>query len=168
MQLTSLGQFDMPSMFEQSRSLIAGAKIIIDSEGINDSGETKWPTTPVILSCSFAIEICVKILLISETNKAVVGHNIHDLFQKIGVATKESVMSYFLTQNPDCKEGDLLRQLGEHESIFVDWRYAYESQSDIYCSPSFLFALAYCLNTYIESNFKFERNQNGWLKSPIS
>ncbi|MDP4536687.1 hypothetical protein Q3O60_10840 [Alkalimonas collagenimarina] len=168
MQLTSLGQFDIPSMFEQSRSLISGAKIIIDSEGINDSGETKWPTTPVILSCSLAIEICIKILLINETRKAVVGHNIHDLFQKIGMATKESVTSHFLTQNPAYRESELLHQLSEHESIFVNWRYAYESQSDISCSPSFLFAFAYCLNTYIESKFKFERNQNGWLKSPIS
>lgn len=168
MQLTSLGQFDIPSMFEQSRSLISGAKIIIDSEGINDSGEIKWPATPVILSCSFAIEICIKILLISETKRAVVGHNIDDLFQKIGVTTKKSITSHFLTQNQAYNESELLHQLSEHKIIFVNWRYAYESQSDISCSPSFLFAFAYCLNTYIESNFKFERNQNGWLKSPIS
>ncbi len=28
---------DKPSMFEQSRSLIAGSKIIIDSDGIKDN-----------------------------------------------------------------------------------------------------------------------------------
>lgn len=166
--MSSSDHVDVPSMFEQSRSLISGAKIIIDSKGINDSGETKWPTTPVILSCSLAIELCIKILLTNQSGKIVVGHNIKNLFNKVEGETRESVVAHFLTQNPSYKESELLCLLSEHESIFIDWRYAYECKSDKSCSPSFLFAFAYCLNTYIESSFEFERNQNGWLKSPIS
>ncbi len=70
---------DKSSMFEQSRSLIAGAKIIIDSEGISDGGVTRKPTTPVILNSAFAIEICLKLLLLQETQIKEHGHNLHAL-----------------------------------------------------------------------------------------
>ncbi len=73
---------DKPSMFEQSRSLVAGAKIIIDSEGINDDGEIKKPTTPVILSCAFAIEFLLKLLILQETGNSANGHNLDALYNR--------------------------------------------------------------------------------------
>jgi hypothetical protein len=155
---------DKPSMFEQSRSLIAGAKIIIDSEGINDNGVTKKPTTPVILLCAFAIEVCLKLLLLQETNQVAHGHNLENLFKKLPLALFNNIADNFLSQNQNETRESFLINLANHKKIFINWRYAFERNDPIECSPSFLYSLAFCLNKYIETNYVFERHDNGWLK----
>ena len=53
----------LPDMFKAARSLVAGAKIILDSDGIRDGGKERMPTLPVIVCCALAIEIGLKALL---------------------------------------------------------------------------------------------------------
>jgi len=154
---------DKPSMFEQSRSLIAGAKIIIDSDGINDNGVRRKPSTPVILSCAFAIEVSLKLLLLQETEDAGHGHNLEDLFNKLPEELLNRIVDQFIAQNPDENRDSLNTNLSNHKKIFVNWRYAFENTNPQECSPSFLYSLAYSLNTFIEENYDFERNGNGWL-----
>lgn len=155
---------DKPSMFEQSRSLIAGAKIIIDSKGINDNGITKKPTTPVILSCAFAIEVCLKLLLLQETSQEAHGHDLNSLFSKLPSTLLDNIIDDFLSQNPSETRESFEINLANHKRIFVDWRYAFESKDPLECSPTFLYSLAFCLNKHVETNYEFERNDNGWLK----
>ncbi len=150
-------------MFEQSHSLIAGAKIIIDSDGINDNGVRRKPSTPVILSCAFAIEVCLKLLLIQETEDAGHGHNLEVLFEKLPKELLNRIVDQFLAQNPDENRDSLNTNLSNHKNIFVNWRYAFENTNLLECSPNFLYSLAYSLNTFIEENYDFERNDNGWL-----
>ncbi len=154
---------DKSSMFEQSRSLIAGAKIIMDSEGIDDNGVAKKPTTPVILVCAFAIEICLKLLLLQETGAEVKSHDWEELFKKLPPEVSKSVVADFLSQNRGETEDSLNTELVNHKKIFVGWRYAFESKDPLECKPCFLYSLAFCLNTFIEKNYDFERNDNGWL-----
>jgi hypothetical protein len=154
---------DKSSMFEQSRSLIAGAKIIIDSEGINDDGLKRKPTTPVILSCAFAIEVCLKLLLVEEAGEESQGHNLKILFEKLPSELLNRIFDHFLTQNLGETKDSLNTNLENHKKIFVNWRYAFESIDPLECSPSFLYSLAFSLNTFIQNNYEFERNNNGWL-----
>ena len=155
---------DKPSMFEQSRSLIAGAKIIINCDGVCDNGNIMIPTSPVIILCAIAIEICLKLLIINETGKEVQQvHDLKSLFERIPKDLSSRVVEHFLEKNKEETLETLTENIAIHKNIFVDWRYAYE-KFNLECSPSFLYSFAFCLNAYIEDNYKFERNQNGWLK----
>ena len=155
---------DKPSMFEQARSLVAGAKIIIDSDGINDNGEIKKPTTPVILACAFAIEVLLKLLILQETGNSASGHNLEALYNQLPEGLKDQVISRYISQNQEETIDSLNEKMNAHKRVFVDWRYAFEGQNDQECSPSFLYSFAYSLSTFVEDNYDFERNDNGWLK----
>ena len=158
---------DLPSMFEQARSLVAGAKIIINSEGILDGGGVYYPTTPVIVSCALAIEIGLKLIIQAQVGKRPKDHDLESLFNQLPGDIREAFIAHYLSQNPDETEVSLLKKISQHKGIFVDWRYAYESSKILECSPSFLYQLAYALSTYTEQSYKFKRNDNGWLKGRI-
>lgn len=154
---------DLPSMFEQARSLVAGAKIIIDSEGINDNAQVRHPTTPVIVSCALSTEVGLKLIIAAESEKKAKGHDLESLFNQLSKQTAKEIVAHYLNLNHEETEESLKEKIERHKRIFIDWRYAYESESSIECSPTFLYQWAYALNTFIEQKFEFERNGNGWL-----
>ena len=155
---------DKASMFEQARSLIAGAKIIMDHDGIIDNDLIRKPTTPVILCCAFAIEVCLKLLLLDEGSQVANNHNLEELFKKLSPEKRDLLVEIYLSQNQDVTREELIKNINDHKNVFVTWRYAYEKEV-VFCSPSFLYSLAYCLISFIENNYEFERNDNGWLKA---
>jgi len=93
------------------------------------------------------------------------GHDIWVLFNKLDEETKCRVMEHYLSQQKEESKDTLLEKIEEHKSAFVDWRYPYEDSQCLKCSPAFLYSFAYGLNTFIEQNYHFERNDNGWLKA---
>lgn len=156
---------DLPSMFEQSRSLIAGAKIIIDSDGITDDGSLKKPTTPVILCCSLSIEICLKLLIMQEKGKSIKNHDLVKLYALLPSTHSSGILAKCILNDVVQNVDELLALIESHKNIFVNWRYAFEQNSELECSPTFLYGLAYSLSIYIEEQYSFARNNNGWLAS---
>lgn len=150
-------------MFEQARSLAAGAKIIISSEGINENGVSKMPTTPVVLSCAFSIEVSLKLLILQETGSVAKGHHIDSLYNELPDDIRDKLIAHYLSENPGETEKSLNENIVKHRNIFVDWRYAFESSDPLECSPDFLYSFAYSLSTFVEQNYEFEKNGNGWL-----
>ena len=154
---------DKPSMFEQARSLAAGAKIIIDSDGITDGDRTRKPSSPVILCCSLSIEISLKLLIAQEGEAAQTGHRLDVLYGALPKLTRNAFEQHAGKAHGhefvDCLESELR----EHADVFVSWRYAYEQGGELACSPSFLYSLAFALSTFIGDTYQFERNDNAWL-----
>lgn len=85
------------AMYQASRSLIGGAKIIIDSEGIHDRGMAKIPTLPVIICCALAIEIGIKAFLVLEAKPFPTegsGHSLKALFEALSVPIQRDLLSF--------------------------------------------------------------------------
>lgn len=154
---------DKPSMFEQARSLAAGAKIIIDSDGVQDGGRILKPSSPVILCCSLSIEISLKLLIAQEGGAAQTGHRLDVLYGALPDSTKKAFELHAEKEHDRYFVDSIESQLQCHSDVFVAWRYAYEKCGEIECSPSFLYSLAFSLSTFIEHNYEFERNDNAWL-----
>jgi len=154
---------DKPSMFEQARSLAAGAKIIIDSDGIKDGTRTLKPSSPVVLCCSLSIEISLKLLIAQEKEEAKTGHHLDILYGALPELTRNAFELHAEKVHGREFVDSLESELREHAAIFVSWRYAYEQGGELKCSPSFLYSLAFALNTFIEDTYQFERNDNAWL-----
>lgn len=150
-------------MFEQARSLAAGAKIIIDSDGIKDGARTLKPSSPVVLCCSLSIEISLKLLIAQEGEAAQTGHRLDVLYGALPKLTKDAFELYAEKVHGREFVDSFPSELREHADVFVSWRYAYEQGGELKCSPSFLYSLAFVLNTFIEDTYLFERNDNAWL-----
>lgn len=115
-------------MFEASRSLIAGAKIIIASEGIRDRGATKVPTLPVTVCCALAVEIGIKALLTIEGKPYPPmggGHSLKALFEALSDSTQQDLL-LFQVQFTGFNPSDAKAILDDEDMAFVKWRYAYE------------------------------------------
>lgn len=150
-------------MFEQARSLVAGAKIIIDSDGINDGGRAFKPSSPVILCCSLSIEISLKLLISQEGRAAQTGHSLDVLYGELPEPTRKAFKLHAEKAHGQEFADSLESELQKHADVFVWWRYAYEQGGELKCSPSFLYTLAFALSTFIEESYHFERNDNAWL-----
>lgn len=151
-------------MFEAARSYIAGAKIIIASDGINDDHAVAHPTLPVITCSAFAIELQIKLLLLA-TNVARPrgdGHDLELLFNALP-ATLQSKVLDFQQQYTDLSHEEARVLLSEEKDTFKRWRYPYESHF-LETRPADLFQLALALNDFIKNNYELERSDNGWLR----
>lgn len=155
---------DLPSMFEHSRSLLCGAKIIFDSDGISGAGEQRIPTIPVIISCALSAEISLKLICYAEGGSPPKTHDIFALYDGLS-ATAKSGISAIYAENGDADEvREFIGMLEKHKLCFLSWRYPFEG-GEPQASPTFLYSLAYALSCYIEKTYSFERNMNGWLKA---
>lgn len=137
--MAKISQFDPKDMFEASRSLIAGAKIIMDCEGINDRGIIEKPTLPVIVCCALAIEIGIKAFLILEGKpfpREGFGHSLKALFEALPAPIQQDILS-FQAQFTELTPPDAKAKLEEEDMTFVNWRYAYE-HAFLHTSAAFL------------------------------
>lgn len=127
-------------MFEASRSLIAGATIIINSDGILNQGEVETPTLPVIVCCALAIEIGIKALLVLEGVKSFPsnahGHSLKALFEALPLHMQQEILT-FQVQYTGLSPDEAKEKLDEEDTTFIDWRYAYEHVR-LHTSPAFL------------------------------
>lgn len=138
-------------MFEASRSLVAGAKIIIGSEGIGDRGRVSHPTLPVIVCCALAIEIGLKTLLTVEGHafpKKGGGHSLKALLDAVSAQTQRELLR-FQKQFTGHTPSDARRKLYREDMTFVAWRYAYE-HSRLSTRPAFLHDFAVALSQFLQ------------------
>ncbi len=137
-------------MYQASRSLIAGAKIIIASDGIRDRDAVKTPTLPVTVCCALAIEIALKAFLVldgTQFPKEGGGHSLKALFEALSLPTQKEILvlqSTFTGRNAT----DARRQLENEALTFVKWRYAYEHEY-LSSSPAFLHDFAVALSEHL-------------------
>jgi hypothetical protein len=142
-------------MFEASRALIAGAKIIIASDGIRDRGAAKQPTLPVTVCCVLAIEIGLKALLTLEGTRFPReggGHSLKALFEALSLRAQQELLSLQVGstgRNP----AEAKQQLDREALTFVNWRYAYEHEY-LSTSPAFLHDFAVALSEYLKSSLQ--------------
>jgi hypothetical protein len=158
---------DVSLMFEAARSFIGGAKIIIESSGIQENNVARYPTLPVIVCSAIAIEIELKALLkLRNTPRpSGDGHDLKLLFEALPSDLQAELLQFQFTYTGISDEA-AKRMLYEAKDVFKSWRYAYEKPI-METSPAFIFSLALALSEYIKSKAQIERSENGWL-SPVS
>lgn len=152
-------------MFESARSFIAGAKIIIESDGIQENDVARHPTLPVIVCSAIAIEVELKALLklSNSPRPSGDGHDLKLLFEALLPEVQLEILQFQFTYTGipnECAK----RKLDEEKDVFKTWRYAYE-KSIMETAPAFLFDFALALSDYIKSKAQIERSDNGWLSS---
>lgn len=138
--------------YQASRSLIAGAKIILDSDGIRDRDAVKTPTLPVTVCCALAIEITLKAFLTLEGTQFPrdgSGHSLKALFEALSLSTQDEVLALQSTITGR-NAADARRQLDHETLTFVKWRYAYEHEC-LSTSPAFLHDFAVALSEHLRS-----------------
>jgi hypothetical protein len=159
-----IDQFSL--MFECARSLIGGAKIIVASDGIEEDGETKWPTIPMIVCSAFAIEVQIKALFQKHGVERPKGdqHDLFLLFSALPHGVRQALLAFQESYTQASPE-QALAELGTHKDTFKRWRYPYESK-ELAAKPSFIFSFALALSDYIKAHYEIERSGNGWLGQP--
>lgn len=138
-------------MFEAARSLVAGAKIILDSNGIRVHGYEQKPTLPVIVCCALAIEIGLKTLLtlVWKGFPRKNGHSLITLFAALPESTQAELLS-FQQRFTGRTAVDAKRQLFLEDMTFVKWRYAYENEY-LATSPAFLHDFGVALSEFTKT-----------------
>lgn len=138
-------------MFEAARSLVAGAKIILDSDGIRDRGKERTPTLPVIVCCALAIEIGLKTLLtlVGKSVPRKNGHSLKMLFEALPESTQAELLSFQQTFTGRAAV-DAKCQLFLEDMTFVKWRYAYEHEY-LTTSPAFLHDFGVALSEFTKA-----------------
>ena len=149
-------------MFEAARSYIAGAKIIIASDGIEEDGAIKQPTLPVIVCCAIAIEILLKAILnINEIPRPKGdGHDLNQLFLSLPIDKQCELLEYqskFTEKTVDQAKIAIFKA----RNVFKTWRYAYEHET-LEIGPDFLLHFSLALSEYIKSKSELNRSENGW------
>lgn len=152
-------------MFEAARSFIGGAKIIINSDGIQDQDVARHPTLPVIVCSAIAIEIELKALLkvCNIPRPSGDGHDLKLLFEAFPTELQLELLQFQFTYT-GIPEEIARKMLFEEKDVFKTWRYAYE-KPNIKTVPAFLFGFALALSDFIKSKAQIERSENGWLSS---
>jgi hypothetical protein len=143
---------EVTDMHQASRSLIAGAKIIIDSDGIRDRGAVRMPTLPVTVCCALAIEIALKALLKLEGApfpRESGGHSLKALFEALASSTQEELLA-LQTNFTGRTTDDARAQLNLEDLTFVKWRYAYEHEH-LSTDAAFLHDFAVALSEHLRS-----------------
>lgn len=153
---------DVSLMFEAARSFVAGAKIIIASDGIEEDQAVKLPTLPVIVCSAIAAEISLKAILkmIGRQRPKGDGHDLDQLFSALPIEIQLELLEYqsAYTGIPAIKARVAISEV---KDVFKTWRYAYEHTS-IETKPDFLFHLALAFIAYLQVNSNIERSLNGW------
>lgn len=150
-------------MFEAARSFIGGAKIIIDSDGVQENDVARQPTLPVIVCSAIAIEIELKALLKLRDlpRPSGDGHDLKLLFEALSPELQLELLQFQFNYTGISEEA-ARRTLYEEKDVFKTWRYAYEKPS-METAPAFLFGFALALSDYIKSKAQIKRSENGWL-----
>jgi len=158
----SLDIDDISLMYEAARSFVAGAKIIMVSDGIQEDQAVKLPTLPVILCSAIAIEISLKAILKMNGSSRPKGdgHDLNQLFSALPVEKQLEILEY-QSAYTEIPATEVRQTILEIKDVFKTWRYAYEHAS-IQIKPDFLFHLALAFVEYIEVNSNIERSSNGW------
>lgn len=153
-------------MFEAARSLIGGAKIILASDGLEEEGQTKWPTIPMIVCSTFAIEVQIKALLQKHEVARPTGdqHDLALLFSALPAELQEKLIAFQenYTQVPPAQAH---LELQAHKDTFKHWRYPYERR-ELSAKPAFVFGFALSVSDFIKRHYNIERSGNGWLGEP--
>lgn len=152
-------------MFEAARSFIGGAKIIIESEGIQDEGIVRIPTLPVIVCSAIAIEIGIKTIFQLNSLAYPKGdrHDLKLLFEYLPEALQLELLLFQICYTGVSAES-AKKIIIEQKDTFKTWRYPYEKPL-LKSDPAFLYHFSLALSDYIKSKTKIERSANGW-KSP--
>ena len=115
-------------MFDAARSLIAGAKIIFDSDGIRHRGQEQKPALPIIVCCALAIEIGIKALLAivgRSYPREGRGHSLLALFEALPQQIQAEFMT-FQERFTNCTGDEAKAKLLQENHSFVNWRSAYD------------------------------------------
>ena len=165
MEMQNIHVDEVSLMFEAARSFIGGAKIIIDSDGIEEDGVNRHPTLPVIVCLAIAIEIELKALLklSSLSRPRGDGHDLKVLFEALPDSVQVELLEFQIAYT-DFSASHAKEMLDEGKDVFKKWRYAYE-KSTLETAAAFLFGFALALSEYIKSKTSIERSDNGWLKN---
>lgn len=154
---------ELSLMFEASRSLIAGAKIVITSKGIEDRGLISHPTLPVIVCSGLAIEIQLKLILklCESAWPKREGHDLYLLFEALPSVIQTEILEHqsLATALP---VNEIRSRLNSEKDVFKTWRYPYEKPL-LETFPAFLVDFAIALSDYIVTKTPIERSGNGWL-----
>jgi hypothetical protein len=164
--IDSARQQRISAMFETARSFIAGASIIMSSNGIEDEDGLRKPTLPVTMCCAFAIELGIKTLLEAHGVERPRRMDGHDLKELVGLLP-EGVWEDFLSHHDarvDVTREEVEALIEGERHTFKQWRYPYESAHDLETQPSKMLELARGLHFYIQDRYAIERSYNGWLK----
>jgi hypothetical protein len=149
-------------MFEAVRSFLAGAKIIIASDGIEENEVARVPTLPVIVCSAIAVEIALKAILklrgISRPRGD--GHDLHQLFSMLDKEEQNAILN-FQQDYTGLPANQARLALTSAKDVFKTWRYAYE-QATLETTPEFIFHFGLALSEYIQLNAVIERSSNGW------
>ena len=83
-------------MFQTARSYLGGAKITIDSDGINDDQGALAPTLPVTTCLTIAIEIQLKALLVAHSIERPKGdgHDLLSLFNALPHSVQSELIEF--------------------------------------------------------------------------
>ena len=127
---------------------------------------------PYVINAAFGLEMCLKLLLLCESEKWEQTHNLNDLYLAISYESKSHMKDVFdkLVKNSSVYK-DISRALNEDAKIqfswnldkliaqsstaFDDWRYAFESDSHVSC-----FAGYFEIRTAILSAIDVSKNKN--------
>lgn len=150
-------------MFEAARSLIAGAKIVVASDGIEEEGHMRHPTLPVVVCSALAIEIQLKLLLklCLLARPSGDGHDLISLFEKLPPTLRAEILaseSAALNLPTD----EIRMKLKANAHVFKTWRYPYEKEM-LQTEPAFLVDFAIVLSQFITTKVFIERSENGWI-----
>lgn len=154
---------ELSLMFEASRSLIAGAKIVVASDGIEEEGHVRHPTLPVIVCSGLAIEIQLKLLLklCKRPRPSGDGHDLNSLFDALPPDLQSEILaSESVALNLPVDE--IRTKIKAEANVFKTWRYPYEKEM-LQTEPAFLVDFAIILSQFIATKAPIERSANGWI-----
>lgn len=151
-------------MFEAARSYLGGAKIIMESEGIEDDHGSVIPTLPVTTCLALAIEIQLKALLIVHAVERPKGdgHDLMSLFKALPQCVQSEILE-FQEKVTDFSEVTFMALIEDEKDTFKTWRYPYERPM-LETQPAAMYHVALALSEYLKSSRKIERSDNGWMR----
>ena len=150
-------------MFEAARSMIAGAKIVVASDGIEEEGLVHSPTLPVIICSGIAIEIQLKLLLklYKLPRPSGDGHNLNVLLNGLPPVPQAEILTY-ASKALNLPADEIGMNIKSEANVFKIWRYPYENKN-LQTLPAFLLDFAIVLSQFITTKVPIERSENGWL-----
>ena len=99
---------------------------------------------PAVVCTTFAIELTLKAVTTIE-GKDSKGHNLYDLYEKLSGDSQSA-----LQKSLSLTDADLRKEITKVANAFVDWRYIYESQTEVYLDIDFIRKLATAAKDLVE------------------
>jgi len=96
------------------------------------SGELKEPITPLVTCLAFSLELYLKALLVKLTGECPRGHDLKCLFGMFDEPVKRGIIQGCCDIDPELNFDNVGKFIERIATGYVDWRYAYEEQSQTY------------------------------------